>query len=122
MALLNRTARVANMMRREMAVLLQRETRDPRLIGVTITDIEVSVDLSSARVYVRVTVGDVQEALRGLSAAQGFFRKRLSRSLRLRVVPEIRFKPDDSRRKAQRIEELLNDPRNKCITDEDATP
>ncbi len=120
MALPNRTARVANMMRQEMTILLQREIRDPRLAAVAITDIEVSADLSSARVYVHVAAGDAREALRGLAAAQGFFRKRLCQLSQLRVVPEMRFKLDDSKIKAQRIEELLNDPRDKTVADEDA--
>ena len=116
----NRTARLANMMRREITVLLQREARDPRLSGVSVSDIRVSADLSSAKVYVRVVAGDAEEALRGLSAAQGFIRKKLSRSLRLRAIPKIYFKLDDLPEKVRRIEGLLHHQRKELSIDDDS--
>jgi ribosome-binding factor A len=106
----NRAQRVAGVMKRELAQLLARRLRDPRLTGlVSVTDVEVSNDLSVAKVYVSILeTGETREqTLRALESASGFVRSELAHALGLREVPEIRFKFDDSIERGSRVEELL---------------
>ncbi|MCC6349729.1 MAG: 30S ribosome-binding factor RbfA [Candidatus Eisenbacteria bacterium] len=105
-----RPERVAHLMRREVADILERRLRDPRLgATVTVTDVQVTHDLSFARVFVTV-LGD--EAARGpameaLRHASGFVRHELGSRLDLREVPEIRFEYDASLDQGRRVEGLL---------------
>lgn len=106
-----RTARLNEQLRRELSELIQREVRDPRVGHVTITGVDVARDLGSAKVYVR-TPGTREErdaTLEGLEAAAPFLRTTLGRRLRVRRVPELRFRPDRSFEHAQRIEEVLSE-------------
>jgi ribosome-binding factor A len=95
-----------------------REVRDPRLEGVTITEVRVTPDLLIARVFFTVLgeEEDRREALAGLGSAAGFLRTQLAQGLRLRNVPELIFELDRSAEYGQRIEELLDQ-----IASEDAT-
>ncbi len=105
-----RPERVAQMIRREIADILERRLRDPRLAGlVSVTDVEVTNDLSLARVYVSVLErGPAREqALSALASAAGFVRAELAPRLDLREVPEIRFVHDESIERGARVEELL---------------
>lgn len=105
-----RPEKVAHLMRREVADILERRLRDPRLGStVTVTDVQVTHDLSFARVFVTV-LGD--EAARGpameaLRRASGFVRRELGSRLDLREVPEIRFEYDGSLDQGRRVEDLL---------------
>ncbi len=105
-----RPERVANLMRREVSDILANRLRDPR-VGpwVSVTDVEISGDLASAKVYVSVLhTGDervrVFEALRH---AAPFVRRELAPRLGLREVPEIRFVHDTSLETGARVDELL---------------
>jgi ribosome-binding factor A len=105
-----RPERVAHLMRRELADILARRLRDPRLGGmVSVTDVEVSPDLSVARVFVSVLEpGEIRaRAFAALDSAAGFVRRELAPRLGLREVPEIRFVADDSIERGARVEELL---------------
>jgi len=106
-----RLARLNEQLKREISELVHRKVRDPRVGPVTITSVEISGDLSSARVYVRAqnTNDGLRESLVGLEAAAGFLRRELGRSLHLRRVPELRFQQDHSLDQARRIEEILSD-------------
>lgn len=105
-----RPEKVAQLMRREVAEILETKLRDPRLAStVTVTDVEVTSDLSFARIYVTV-LGDASVrpgALAALQHAAGFVRHELGDRLGLREVPEIRFLYDDSLDQGQRVDELL---------------
>lgn len=104
-----RTQRVNQLLKEEIASLLQREVKDARIGAVTVTAVRVSPDLMQATVYVQVT-GDAArkaEALDGLSSAAGFIRSRLGRDLRIRRSPELRFLIDRTQEHAARIHELL---------------
>jgi ribosome-binding factor A len=97
-------------MQREIADILANRLRDPRLGAmVSVTDVEVTPDLSFARVYVSVLPqGENRErALAGLQHAAGYVRRELAPRLGLREVPEIRFLLDDSIERGARVEELL---------------
>ena len=105
-----RPERVAHLMRREIADILERRLRDPRLHhGVNVTDVEVTPDLSLARVYVSILPGgdERERSLRTLHRAAGFVRRELASRLSLREVPEIRFQLDPSIETGARVDDLL---------------
>ena len=105
-----RPEKVAHLMRREVADILETKLRDPRLgRTVTVTDVEVTHDLSFAKIFVTV-LGDEAErksTLEALAHATGFVRREIGQRLKLREVPEIRFLYDDSLDKGGRVEALL---------------
>jgi ribosome-binding factor A len=104
-----RQRRVSELIHRELSMLLMRDVRDPRLAGVTITDVDVTQDLLLARVYFTV-MGDAdeeKEAVAGLAHAGGFLRSELAGRVQLRHVPELDFQVDKSAEYARRIDELL---------------
>ena len=102
----HRGERLGELFRRELTRLLLGPLKDPRLDGVTVTDVRATKDLSFATVYVR-SDEDVADGIEGLEHAAGFIRRELGRSLRLRKIPEFRFLPDETPEHASRIEELL---------------
>ncbi len=104
-----RIDRLNEQLKRELAGLIRIRLRDPRVDGVTVTDVRVTSDLSLARVYVR-TLGDQdrEACLEGLSAAGPYLRKVLGQELSIRRVPELRFAFDDTLDQALRIEEILD--------------
>lgn len=103
-----RHERVAGMLRREIAQMIYSEVKDPSLGPVSVTDVEVSRDLAHAKVYVATSQPDTMpSSLKALARASGFLRKRLGEELRMRIIPELHFKHDDSLERGDRIEELL---------------
>ncbi len=106
----SRSRRVGEQIQRELAELLQRELNDPRLGMVTVSAVEVSRDLSVAKVYFTVlTPGhDVQQTLKGLNHASGFLRRELGRRMMLRVVPELRFQFDSSIEHGSHLSALID--------------
>lgn len=104
-----RAMRVADQIRMEVAEIIMRKTKDPRVSDVTVTDVELTNDLRLARVYVTTLQGGQAEtdALEGLAKASGFIRAELGRRLHLRYTPELIFKKDSSGPQAERIQSLL---------------
>jgi ribosome-binding factor A len=105
-----RADRVAEAIRMEVATFLREGVKDPRIVGmVTVTAVEVTRDLRSARIYVSIYGSDVERSstLEGLESLAGHLRARLGRALRLRVAPEVQFRQDQSVPNAARIESLL---------------
>lgn len=110
-----RAQRVADLIRQELGQLLEREVKDPRVGFVTVTSVQVTADLRTARVAVSV-LGDEtkrQESLKGLVAAQGFLRHELAQRLGLRYTPALVFELDRSLEIEQRMEELLRPAQEK---------
>ncbi|WP_423823806.1 30S ribosome-binding factor RbfA [Salinisphaera sp. SPP-AMP-43] len=110
----SRRERVAEELKRELGVLIATQVKDPRVEFVTITDVDVSPDLKHAKVYVGtfdVTAGDdkAAQAVQGLKAAGGYLKKQLSKRLRLRALPDLRFIQDTTERDAQRLDRLIDD-------------
>lgn len=105
-----RQRQVAELIHRELSLLLLYETRDPRLVGVTITGTDVTADLLLARIHFSVMGGAEREAeaLAGFEHARGFLRSQLAARLELRFVPDLSFHVDRSGAYAQRIGELLD--------------
>ena len=109
-----RVQRVDELLRREIAdVLLRGELRDPRLrdtLGLSITAVRVSADLSHARVYFDVSQDlDAECTHKALQASAPAFRAKLGGRVQLRRIPELRFEPDTSVEQGLRIERILGD-------------
>ena len=105
-----RAERVADQLRIEVADILAKKSKDPRLHRVTVTDVEVTSDLRIARVYVS-TLGqkeDEPSVLKALDSASGFVRSELGRRLELRYTPEVKFWSDTTGPRAERILNLLD--------------
>ena len=108
-----RMRRVNQLLLEEIARLVRRELKDPRVRTVTVTGVETTPDLMHATVYVR-TLDDrvgAEEAVEGLEHASGFIRRELGRELHLRRIPEFRFEVDRTLERARRIESLLQEAR-----------
>ena len=97
-------------MLRTLNELVRFETKDPRLKMVSIISVDLSRDLSVARVYFSMLDpnADPQPVKDGLERASGFLRSRLGREIKIRHVPELRFAHDDSAAEAQRISSLID--------------
>lgn len=106
-----RLARLNEQLKRELAMLIRTDVRDPRVGVVTVTGVDVTNDLSLARVFVRAmgSESEIVEALEGLNAAAPFLRAALGKELTIRRIPELRFQRDKSLEHAMRIEEILSD-------------
>ncbi|MFQ5513391.1 MAG: 30S ribosome-binding factor RbfA [Myxococcota bacterium] len=102
----HRRARVAHELRERLATILAQRVADPRLRDAVLTSVEVAADLGFARVYFR-TLGDVEQTRRAFERARPFLRRQLAEGLRLRRVPELDFRLDDTPDQARRIEEIL---------------
>ena len=102
-----RTQRVSDAIRHEVADILQRQVKDPRIGFVTVTAVEVSADLRVARVFYTVLGSARDETLKGLRSAGPFIRRELGRRLRLKAVPEVRFEYDESTDRGFRMDEIL---------------
>ncbi|MDA8161992.1 MAG: 30S ribosome-binding factor RbfA [Desulfobacteraceae bacterium] len=106
-----RSKRVADQIKKELAVMLMGEIRDPRAGALmTVMHVDVSQDLRHAKVFVSV-MGDEDEkqtALEGLKSAQGFIRTTLAGRIDMRRVPEIHFLIDHSLEDRSKIEMLLS--------------
>ena len=108
-----RPEQVAELIRQIIGEALVGDVRDPRIQLVTVTRVEVSPDLSVARVYV-VTHGDAEakeQSLQGLASAAGYLRSKVAKALTTRVTPELKFEIDRGVEHAARIDQLLADIR-----------
>ena len=103
-----RTERVNELMRRELVLLLKQETKDPRLKKVVITDVIVSRDLTSAKVFFSVDEESNKIVATLLNKASGFFRSSLSKTLDLRHTPTLSFIYDTTPNTGARIDDLLS--------------
>ncbi|MEQ1719508.1 MAG: 30S ribosome-binding factor RbfA [Nitrosomonas sp.] len=107
----SRTLRVADQIQRELADLLQHETKDPRVKNITITAVEVTRDYSQAKVFYS-TLGNQEEIFltqNGLENAKGFLRSQLSHRMQLRITPQLNFVYDESVERGTRLSKLIDD-------------
>jgi ribosome-binding factor A len=106
-----RARRVADELQRELAQLLRDEVKDPRVAPVTITAVEVSADLSHAKVFVTHLAGRDESAgaVAALQHTAGFLRTSLSHRLNLYSVPQLHFAYDDSIESGMRMSQLIDD-------------
>lgn len=107
----SRTERVAGQLQRELALILRREMKDPRLIRVSFTSVVVSRDLGHAKIY--FTLMDSLEAereaiLKVLNNASGFIRHQLGQVMRMRSIPQLRFYYDVVVENANELSALID--------------
>lgn len=104
-----RLQRISDRIRNELSSMLLMEVQDPRLGGVSITDVRVDRELAYADVYVSAVEGHERskEILDGLHSAAGFLRKELAARVELRVFPRLRFHWDPTPERADHIEKVL---------------
>lgn len=117
-----RAQRIADRVREELSELLIHEISDPRLLGVSVTDVTVDRELSYANIYVSAIEGSErsQEILEGLESAQGFIRRELAQRVELRAFPRLRFHWDPTFERADHIEKLFDSLQNESdSSDED---
>lgn len=108
----NRTDRLADALQRLLAQAIQFEVRDPRVGMVNINDVEVSRDLSFARVFVtfvdRETDEDIDKAVTALNKASGFLRSILAKELDIRITPRLSFIYDKTSVRGQQLSHLID--------------
>jgi ribosome-binding factor A len=105
-----RTRRVGEQMQRELAALIRTEIKDPRLGMVTVSAVQVSRDLSHAKVFISV-LGDAevrQVSLQILNKAAGFLRHALGQQMIVRTVPQLHFVYDESIERGSRLSALID--------------
>jgi ribosome-binding factor A len=114
-----RAQRIADRVRQELSELLLYDISDPRLMGVTVTDVTVDRELAFANIYVSALEGTqrAEEILEGLEHAQSFIRRELAQRVDLRSFPNLRFHWDPTSERAEHIERLLA-----SLKDEDIHP
>ncbi len=109
-----RTERLNDQLREEISDLVRRDVKDPRIGGlVTITEVDVSPDLSHAKVYVSVLGSDEERAgtLKALDAASHFLQRELRKRLTIKRTPALDFRADESLERGARILRLLDETR-----------
>ncbi len=104
-----RPARVADNIKNEIAMLLLRKVKDPRLYNVTITGVKITPDLRRAQVMFSCSGGDAEDVGSGLASARGFFRSHLARELGMRYVPDLEFVQDLSLERQFEMDELFRE-------------
>ncbi len=115
----SRARRVAQQLQREVATILQREVKDPRIGMVTVSDVELSGDLQHAKIFVtffnygeqggeQTEAERIESGLKGLTEAAGYIRILLGKAMQLRVVPELRFAYDKTLVEGMRISNLVS--------------
>ncbi len=103
-----RSERVAGTLRRELAQLIQKEVKDPEVGFISLSDVEVSRDISHAKIFVTVFEADKAAAsIKALNKAAGYLRKRLGQEMRIRSVPELHFVHDASVETGLQMDSLI---------------
>lgn len=107
----SRATRVADQIQRDLSDLIRQEVKDPRVGLVTITAVDVTRDLSHAKVYVSsLAQAEVTEqSVEALQHAAGFLRSQLSRTLKIRTVPQLQFIYDVSLERGVRLSHLIDE-------------
>ncbi|MBG6240813.1 MAG: 30S ribosome-binding factor RbfA [Candidatus Symbiopectobacterium sp. Dall1.0] len=107
----SRTQRVSQEMQKEIAIILQREVKDPRVGMATVSGVDLSRDLAYAKVFVTFLNDNepeqVKAGIKALQDASGFVRVLLGKAMRLRVVPELTFAYDNSLVEGMRMSNLV---------------
>ena len=103
----NRGFRVADQIQRDLAELIARELKDPRVGMVTLNAVEVTPDYAHAKVFFSVLTGNPEEATEGLNAAAGFLRNGLFKRLHIHTVPTLHFLFDRTTEKASDMNALI---------------
>lgn len=106
-----RSERVGEQMKKELSEVINQKIKDPRVGFVTVTEVEVTGDLSLAKVYITVLGNDKEraESFEGLEKAKGFMKSEIAKRMDLRIVPELKFEYDESIDYGNKIERMIAD-------------
>jgi len=104
-----RAQRIGDRIREELSQMLLLEIADPRLNGVSVTDVRVDRELAFANIYVSAIEGSerADEILAGLNHARGYLRYELSHRIDLRTFPQLKFHWDPTFERAERIDQII---------------
>lgn len=108
----SRTGRVADVLQRELAQIIQKEMRDPRVGMITISEVRVTKDLAQAKVFVSILDDEeekVKQVMKALNDASGFLRTQLAGRVTLRTTPKLFFTYDDSLIRGNRLQKLIDE-------------
>jgi ribosome-binding factor A len=110
-----RAEKLQALIKQELSTMLIRDVKDPRIKFVTITGVEVSNDLSYAKVYVSLygSEKEQEQAWKGLQSGLGYFRSEIARRIDLRVAPILSFHKDTSMEYSAHIESILREIKEK---------
>lgn len=115
-----RSERVSQMVIRHLAMIMRNEVKDPRVSGLTITDVEVTKDLRQAKVFVTSMISDDQQTedevsniMQGLDHARGFLRRKLAAVIDMRHCPTLIFAYDNSISQGAKMSALIDQALNK---------
>lgn len=117
----SRNARVAAQLQKQLALILQRGVKDPRLGFITVNEVEVSRDLAVAKTYVSVMNVDAEgqkQNIKILNDAANYLRGELGHQMKMRSVPQLRFYYDNALENGLRISQLLAQAESKKDSDE----
>ena len=106
-----RAERVGEQMKQEVMDIVNNKVKDPRIGFLTITDVQLTNDLSIATIYLTVLGSDkqIEDTFKGLEKAKGFIKSEIGSRMRLRIVPEIKFEYDESIDYGNKIERMIQD-------------
>lgn len=109
-----RPEKLGDLIQRELSDLVRRELRDPRVGMITLISVDVSPDLSHAKVFfTTLSKEHIGEASEGLARAAGFLRSQLARRIKLYTTPELRFVYDQSVERGDHLSRLIDSTREK---------
>ena len=106
-----RSRRIAEQIQRELAEIIRLELKDPRVGMITLTDVEVTLDYSHAKIFFTRLGEQADNAniLKALEHASGFLRSELAHRMRLRIVPQLHFEYDESVERGVRLSNLIDE-------------
>jgi len=112
-----RSQRLSILLREEIADIIMRKVKDPRLGFVTVTDVELSEDLKTARVFVSVLKDEDKETtLEILNSAKGLIRGEISKRIRVKFIPTVEFRIDKSIEYGEKVDRLLKEIKEKSVS------
>jgi len=109
----NRVDKVSDLLKREIALLIQNEVRDPRVGMASVTSVRVSKDLAHATVFVTLLgksmMEEANDSIEALNKAAGFLRSMLAKEINLRTIPKLKFIFDDTLARGQYLTGLIDE-------------
>ena len=108
-----RPQRLGDLIQREVSELIRMEVRDPRVGMITITSVDVSPDITHAKIFFTVLEKEkLPETLEGLKRSAGFLRAQLAKRIKMYTTPELRFVYDESVERGDRLSRLIDSALN----------
>ena len=104
----SRSERIASQIQRELALLVRNELKDPRLMSPSILEVQVSKDLSHAKVFFSVLDPEhAGDSLKALISASGFLQREIGKTLKARITPKLSFVYDDTDIRGRQMSDLI---------------